>query len=43
METAVFHPEKMIFFFSEILTHTTAHFFHKKNDGLWLEFALFAR
>ena len=30
-----------IFFFSEILTYTTVGFFHKKNDGLWLEFALF--
>ena len=28
-------------FFSEILTHTTEGFFHKKNVGLWLEFASF--
>ena len=28
-------------FFSEILTHTTVGFFHKNNDGLRLEFALF--
>ena len=27
--------------FSEILAHTTAGFFHKKDDGLWLEFAVF--
>ena len=33
--------KKLIFFFSEILTHTTVDFFHKKNVGLWLEFALF--
>ena len=30
-------------FFSEILTHITLDFFHTKNDGLWLEFALFGR
>ena len=28
-------------FFSEILTNTTVDFFRKKNNGLWLEFALF--
>ena len=27
--------------FSEILTDTTVGFFQKKNDGLWLEFAVF--
>ena len=38
--TRYLKPKKM-FFFSEILTHTTVGFFHKNNDGLRLEFALF--
>ena len=33
-------PEKMTLF-SETLTHTTVGFLHKKDDGFWLEFALF--
>ena len=28
-------------FSSEILTNTTVGFFHKKNNGLWLDFTLF--